>query len=58
MEGITIYAVVKSNRENYKTEGIDTTLYTSEASAHKAASTRAVWKKNPPSTVMKSGLTD
>ena len=58
MEGITIYAVVKSNRENYKTEGIDTTLYTSGLPHTRQHSTRVVWKKNPPNTVMKYGLTD
>lgn len=47
MEGITIYAVVKSNRENYKTEEIDTTLYTSEASAHKAALDASRMEKEP-----------
>lgn len=47
MEGITIYAVVKSNRETYKTEEILSTLYTSEASAHKAALEESRMEQEP-----------
>jgi len=46
MEGITIYAVVKSDRETYKTDVLST-LYTSEASAHKAALEESRMEKDP-----------
>lgn len=47
MEGITIYAVVKSDRETYKTVGVLSTLYTSEASAHKAALEESRMEEEP-----------
>lgn len=47
MEGITIYAVVKSDRETYKTVEVLSTLYTSEASAHKAALDKSRMEEEP-----------
>ena len=47
MEGITIYAVVESDRETYKTVDVLSTLYTSEASAHKAALEESRMEKDP-----------
>lgn len=47
MEGITIYAIVKSDRETYKTVEVLSTLYTSEASAYKKALDESRMEKEP-----------